>query len=387
MVRGCSINVLNQNKTDLLFFLVLVSTRNRFSNWAPPNKKKDGKGKGKGKGKGEGGGKGGGKGGGSGRAAPASLVKKMEASADAKRNADSGVLLVATKSPTSFSNTLLAGVELGGLDEVYMSPTQIDNITELLALVDRDNKARETTGATSDDLGEAKYSDSKEVENVKEDGVTGDNDDSVVEEDEETLLAKYKNSSVLEYLTRTLSFSVSKSLWALKETEGRGSGDDGVSTVLDYLCLHLANDELEKAFQVRNEHPAQALRLRTDVKGSVTSAKGTVELVAKRDFTVERNQIGLERLGFSKMEASRIMIDLSVTQPTRVIENDALMLGALMNARPRDQRKFTTAQTTEAQLLQAEEISVLASIFGACHFDAISSKLFKSCLYCYFLCL
>jgi len=362
-----------------------TAARARFSK-PPPNKKKGGRGGGRGgkggrggrsgdsggrggrsgdsggRGSGRGNGKGSGKGGDSGRSAAsnasrANVIDKLSKRVQGKVNDKSDI---SKKHP-------LAGIDKSKLDEVTLSEELVQIVTKLLTDL---NVMESSAESTSSNLG-------KVQDSLVDEASTDDNDNSIPsgfmntedirgidveqEQKDDCNPDSGKDSPLFLHLTKQFSFSAKHAMracdaiqnWSLPTSDDKILEEDGstdeLGDAIDWLCLHLTEDELKqgfKTFKTKKKQNTNKLSSRSASSEILSDGTDHVRVIAHpsisvaksiasdkewhESFSKEARMLGFVRLGFHKAESEQACLEAENKTVSNNPEDDGAAIKSLL---------------------------------------------------------
>lgn len=363
-------------------------SRARFSK-PPPSKKKGGRGGrgrgggrggndngGRGEGRGRGGGRGRGRGGGRGNnrnsklpsnATRSNVIDKLSKRVHDKAKKRSE----GTSKKAKASNHPLAGLDKSKLDEVVLSDELIQIVSKLLT----DLNVMEST-PNSSYHGEMKYGDSNEM------SVDGDDesiDSTDVEGDKSPLI---KDTPLFIHLTTQLSFSEDNAQRACawsnlnndQEVKANGNGNetslaDEMGLAMDWLCLHLSEDELKQGFKLNKNRNMKksssktALSIQSVNTGAVRSiAHPSISVPLDKNWRESMSQqtrmLGFVRLGFHQSESIRACSEIKDVEVTHNPLEDVAAIKLLLSML---EKEFLGEYVTTHGSLSAADLTYVES--------------------------
>ncbi len=235
----------------------------------------------------------------------------------------------------------LAGIDVSKLDEVTLSEELIQVVTKILTDL---NVMESSTGSENPGKSSIK---SEEIDN---------NDEEKKQEDEENDPESVRESPLFLHLTKRFSFSTDHATracmaiqnWTHFNDDENDKGEDStdeIALAIDWLCLHLTEDELKRGFKQKKKN--RNLDKLTSKSTTIQDDTGNVKAVShpsisvaksissdqdwQKLFTKESRILSFVRLGFHKAESERAYSESDNSTLINSAEDDSPAIRSLLS--------------------------------------------------------
>lgn len=348
-----------------------------------------------------------------GRGDAADTTKRNVVQKITKRVEEKKVLGINSSLPISRRGHPLDGVDISKLDEITLSAKSVQLVTNLLrdlnvmesdnnrSINDRDEQHNDTSQAQNAEVyandlslaqhGCAEYEDDAECinEEIREASAGGEQRGEElprVNADNEAI----RNSTHYQHLTLKLSFSDEHALracrgiksWNVSSDEDVSNNSGELALAMDWLCLHLSDEELKQGFKVNQTNVSKRSstglllvgsgRTRAVPHPSISVAKPLgSDIEWKESVRRDARTVGFIRLGFSSLECEHACNHSPDIEAKYAEDDEAalrimlrlLEIEAVGDVRPAPMEHTTAADLAFSNDEQDQEVHALRAIY------------------------